>query len=74
LKQLQIFCTECTQEYQHNACHIFFATTTTPPLPGLKTGPAATNQHESRHTEGEETLKRAIEKGPLTNTHNVNYN
>jgi hypothetical protein len=30
LKQLIQFCTECMQEYLHNACHTFFATTTSP--------------------------------------------
>ena len=43
------------------------------PLPELKAGPAATNQHESRHIGGEEALKTPDKKGPLTNTNNVNY-
>ena len=30
LKQLIQFCTEYMQEYLHNACHTFFATTATP--------------------------------------------
>jgi hypothetical protein len=42
------------------------------PLPELKVGPAATKQHESRHTGGEEAVQRADKKGPLTNINNIN--
>ena len=47
------FCTECTQEYLHNACHTFFVTTTTPHYPdSTHEQQQQTKFHLSRHTEG----------------------
>ena len=66
------FCTECTHEYPHKACHNFSATTTTPTT-RTRRRPAATNQHGSIHTGGEEALKTIDMKGPLNNINNVNY-
>jgi len=43
------------------------------PLSELDARPAATFQHGSAHTGGEEALKTIDKKGPLTNTNNVNY-
>jgi hypothetical protein len=58
-------------EYLYNACHTFFATTTTPHYPNSKLGQQqqtnTTNQYESRHTGGEEALRTPDKKGPLTN-------
>jgi len=43
------------------------------PLPEFNARPAATNQHGSTHTGGEETLQTTDKKGPLINTSNINY-
>ena len=42
------FCTECTQEYPHKACHNFSATTTTPHYP--KSSTASRNKPTWKYT------------------------